>query len=578
MKIKHQQFIILLFTSVLLFSVLSIFIYFHQRQVLRKQIYSQLESIATAKENRIKGIIETAKEIATFPAISQYIIENLTQFKERPDQDYLNGISLRLKRYGDLISSFNELHLANLNGEIIASSDSSIIGRNFSKHEAFTVPASGKKYLDGFHYNERNQLNLFLSSPIFSGNKLMGVLIIETNPGNILSITNDYAGLGETGEVSLGKRYGDSIVYLTPLRFDRNAALKRKIAITDTSFAMIKAVSRKEGLIPEVIDYLGDEVIAVTRHIPESDWGMVVKITEREAMLPVYGLRNALVLFNLGAFVLAVIVSLIAGNYFAKPIHEMIQTSNKIKEGDLSARVSKISNNELGLLANSINHMASRLQKKVEQLDNYAYMISHDLKAPLAAIEGLILLMDDQPLDKEGKEMSGMIKTKAEEMRSMVDNILKSAMQQNKELEYINLLHIAKKVVQSLNPPNHYHIFIQHNLPIVKCDRTSIIQIFQNLLSNAIKYNNKEQPLIKIIHTEFAKYYKVCIEDNGEGIPKEKLATVFQIFETAHTEERSDSHGIGLSIVKQLVEENGGKIWVESFPGEGSIFHFTIPK
>ncbi len=100
----------------------------------------------------------------------------------------------------------------------------------------------------------------------------------------------------------------------------------------------------------------------------------------------------------------------------------------------------------------------------------------------------------------------------------------------------------------------------------------------QNLISNAIKFMDKDQPLIKIGSVEHNRFYQICVTDNGPGISKDTVDKIFDMFEIGHENKMVESHGIGLSIVKKIVEEHGGRIWVESVEGQETHFYFTIPK
>jgi PAS domain S-box-containing protein len=222
------------------------------------------------------------------------------------------------------------------------------------------------------------------------------------------------------------------------------------------------------------------------------------------------------------------------------------------------------------------------LQNINNYLDKYAYVISHDLKAPLAAIEGLVPFIKEdyqiKPLDHEGEMMLDMITVKTQDMRNIIEEVLKSAKKEKKIRESVNVHQTVQDIIQTLNPPKHFHILLQYSLPTIRYNRIALMQIMQNLIGNSIKFMDKEQPLIQITSSESSNHYIVCVTDNGPGIPKHHLENIFNAFESCNTNERIESYGIGLSIVKQLVNENGGKIWAESQLGKETKFHFTIPK
>lgn len=123
---------------------------------------------------------------------------------------------------------------------------------------------------------------------------------------------------------------------------------------------------------------------------------MITKIDYEEAMEPVTKLRNMLLFFNALAFLWAFVVAYFAGKQFARPIEELISSTNTIKKGDLSKRAAVNAKNEIGVLVASFNEMAEQLQKKIEQMDNYAYIISHDLRAPLNSLESLAMIIREE--------------------------------------------------------------------------------------------------------------------------------------------------------------------------------------
>jgi PAS domain S-box-containing protein len=873
MKIRNQQFLLVFIPVVVLLACFSVFFYVFQFKTIKKQVYDHVEAISEAKARRINGMISAAFDLISLPSGNTFLLSNVEKYRSDTTFPLQKNLSELLNRYVQNLTKFHKVYILSDRGTVIASSDPTCINRDFADNPAFKVSSGGRKFLDGFHFDEKKLLRIYLSAPLISRNSLIGVILIEYNSDDIISISSDYTGLGKTGETLLAEYIGGKIYFLVPLRHDPDAALKRFLPPGDSSYPMYKVLHEQKGVF-EARDYRGVKVIAAGRYINESKWGIVTKIDYDEAMKPLSVLNKALVIFFLFALMIAAVISLVAGNYIASPLNEFIRSSNEIKDGDLSKRVVLSSKNELGILARSFNEMAGKLSGKIEkterfsaqilnmtasgivvlkaernerneisdfifvmvnkatekitgkksseltgksllktfpalqkkglfptevtvaetgqsasrefyydedgyntwvqsdiykfedglivtlnditerkrselriqeseailkqaqqlsrvghflwtfnppglvwsdemyrihgyepgelefgndliyrivyaedvefirllnlkyiegyvenyeyeyrlvrkngsvgfaigkvepvvgddgklvkvigvvqditdlkltelelrkakndleeyniklektvekrteelsnanenlrganaELEKFAYIVSHDLKAPLSAFEGLLTLLKEyagKPLGEEGKELVSLMEGRVTVMKDLITDILASTRKQKRIKEPLNLYMLVRQVINTLNPPQHFHFFVQHNLPEVVFNKSAMMQILQNLIANAIKYMDKNHPLIKIRFRDAGNFYQICVEDNGTGISADKLSRIFNLFEVAHTSEKIESYGIGLSIVKRLVEENGGNVWVESVQGEGSHFHFTVLK
>jgi signal transduction histidine kinase len=142
----------------------------------------------------------------------------------------------------------------------------------------------------------------------------------------------------------------------------------------------------------------------------------------------------------------------------------------------------------------------------------------------------------------------------------------------------IDLNGLLKEVIDLLAPPEHIQVTVENKLPVILSERTRIRQIFQNLISNAIKYMDKHQGRIKVGCADDNGYWRFSVSDNGPGIEERYFQKIFQLFQTLKPIDESESTGIGLTIVKKMIDMYGGKIWLESKPGYGTTFFFTLPK
>jgi len=237
-------------------------------------------------------------------------------------------------------------------------------------------------------------------------------------------------------------------------------------------------------------------------------------------------------------------------------------------------------------LEQSNEHLESaveELERANKELQDFAHIAAHDLKAPLRTIGTLADWISTDYADKfdeQGKEQVELLATKAQQMAALVDDILRYSKlgREDFKKEPVALDAVVSAVIGEVAPPENIEISIADELPTLTCGKTHILQIFQNLIGNAVKYMDKPNGRIQIGCTEQDGSWKFSIADNGPGIERKSFERIFEMFETLEPRKGVESTGIGLAIVKKLVELNGGRVWVESIPGEGSTFFFTLPK
>ena len=225
-------------------------------------------------------------------------------------------------------------------------------------------------------------------------------------------------------------------------------------------------------------------------------------------------------------------------------------------------------------------NILKELEKSNDELQEYAHVVSHDLKSPLRSIDALvswIKLDNTDKLDAATLDNLALIESTLETMEKLISSVLEysSAGINNKE-EQVDLNETVAKLKRALFIPDNICINTLNKLPIVRGDKTKFQQLFQNILSNAIKFCDKEVGLVEIDYMDNNTFHQFSIKDNGIGIEKKHHNKIFQIFHSLHT--REDSTGVGLSIVRKIIELYEGNIWLESKPNKGSTFYFTIKK
>lgn len=221
-----------------------------------------------------------------------------------------------------------------------------------------------------------------------------------------------------------------------------------------------------------------------------------------------------------------------------------------------------------------------RLTNTNKQLDEFVYIVSHDLKAPLRGLASLCNFIEEElgPQPKqEVMDLLLMMKSRTFRMQSLIDGILHYSRMANSicEKEEVSCNELITSVIDLLEPPKNIKFDIQDNLPVLVTEKIKLHEVFQNLISNAIKYNNKESGIIKVKYFSYPGHYEFSVSDNGCGIKQEHFEKVFGIFQTLNSKDKVESTGIGLTIVKKIIEQQQGEIKIDSEPGLGSTFSFT---
>lgn len=296
---------------------------------------------------------------------------------------------------------------------------------------------------------------------------------------------------------------------------------------------------------------------------------------------------------------LLMIVLVIAGLIFAyllqgfisEPILELARAARQISDrADYSLRVTKPGQDEIGVLYDGFNAMLAQIQERQQQLersnrdlDQFAYVASHDLKAPLRAITTLSSWIEEDlagKLDDEGRRQMELLRSRVRRMDALIEGILHYSRIGRLESrgERVEVARLLAEVVEAIDPPAGFRIEVAPAMPVLHTHRLRLEQVFTNLISNAIQHHHRIVGRVEVSWRRLGDVHEFTVADDGPGIAREHQARVFMMFQSFGNTEKGDHTGLGLSLVKKLVEEEGGSISLESEPGHGCRFCFTWPE
>ena len=403
-------FLIIALTPILIISAYS---FFETQNKLASATTEHLSSIANLQKERVSELLDRYIQEAKLIASKTQLRLSIAQYNKNSSISIAENINALLDDTKNSVSDIYTISVINLGGTVIASTDSNLRNSAFGSKE--NLLKGQKAYtIIGLFKDKNNQLRFELVGPIVLDGKIIGVVDIISSADLLISVTEDYTGLGKTGEVVLAEKNqaGDAL-FLTPLRFNAGAAFTQVISSDKTDNPMTQALQGKEEVFTGMStkDYRGTPIFAVTRFIPATGWGLVAKIDREEALAPASAFRDTFLLIILFSLFIIVGLSLFISNTLASPLIRLTIRAKALAALDFTTTTTTTtttsSNDEIGQLARVFNDMVGKLKSSYTTLEKKVRDRTQDLEEVKAKDEAILTSIGDAVMacDKDGRVM-----------------------------------------------------------------------------------------------------------------------------------------------------------------------------
>ena len=367
-----------------------------QKNALKSKGIAALESIADLKADKIISFYDELKKDITVSQGYFNVKTNLPivtrHANDRTNPEYIaakTALDSQLKTFAK-VKGYDNFMLVSPEGKIVYSTSetdaATVLDNPLPDPEgmAFEEGQGGIYFSNVFRdKTEGDDFVILAAAPVRDNNdNFTGVIAFKVGMDSVYRYIQNTTGLGRTGETLLGKRFADEVIFLNPLRHDPDAALRRRVSVySEHAIPIILATGRQQGVI-ETTDYRRVEVLAVYRHIPIIDWGLVAKIDTTEVFASIYALGNKTLFLSLGIATAVTLIAYLFGTRITRPLTKLALAAEKMSEGDLDVQVDiRKTKDETGILADTFNIMVSRLKESYTGLEHKIAERTRDLES-----------------------------------------------------------------------------------------------------------------------------------------------------------------------------------------------------
>jgi signal transduction histidine kinase len=564
------------------------------KEGIREELLRHLLGAVSLKRDSIDQWYEErrlqASAIPRIPGLEQQALALAdVSFETRAADPAHASLRDHLRLYTEDQGFYDEVFLMDLHGRIILSTDPKQEGKFKDNRPYFQEGRKGFYIQNTYHSVTLGRTTSTIALPVLRDGRAVAVMAFRLRINRLYEIIHAYAGMGRQSDMYLVNNYN----YFVTNPAGKNGFAMKRVNYTEP----VRRCLIGQTDADELTSYDGREVLAAFTYLPDYRLCIVAEFESEIAYRPVRKLQYFMMGVTGATLAAVMLVAVFLSASISRPILELDAAAARAASDDMEQQIDLDLRDELGTLARSFNTMLANLQDRTQalarsnadlersniDLEEFGYAVSHDLKEPLRSVSGFLELLkrragaklDDKAHDYIDRSLAG-----AERMRLLIEDLLAYARVSTgpRTLHAVDLSQLMRDVLGGLEQSveeSGARIEVGE-LPVLQVERALLSAVFQNLIANALKFR-REQPVIRIGAREEDGQWQFSVEDNGIGIDAEQYDRVFQVFQRLHGKDEYPGTGIGLAVCKKIVERHGGRIWLESTPGVGTTFYFTIP-
>ena len=550
---------------------------------LRDNARSQLETLADIHHDRLEDYAAANQRNLALVASRTQLRRNLDAELTAPAAENVDGMNRILDDAASATGVVESVSVLSPAGTVLASSDRARIGADLS--ESVWFPSAVLDPSVGTIVATEDGLRGIHAAPMVLEDRLIGVALVVMLLEDLESVASVVA-VGESQELLVAARDDAGVLrHLVPPRFPEGSAAP------DESGSLAAAVAGFDASASNGRDYREAKVFSAARTLPSTGWGLEVKIDESEALQPIADLRRVMIGLVLGGIVFGALAAVFLSGRLAGPVRSLRDVARRISAGERELRAPTGRTRELSELALSFNEMADDLVStnkglmvRNEQLEQFVYVSSHDLKSPLRSITSfsqLIELEHSEELSDTARRYLDIVQSSAGRLHAVIEDLVAylridphavspSPVPLNEVLE--DIVELRRPAIEA----DGDEVSIG-DLPVVVGDRVMMRQLFDNLVGNALTYRRPDS-VAEIVVSGSAddEFAVIRVDDAGIGIDPSHREQVFGVFERLHGHEVPGT-GMGLAICSRIADAQGGSIEIGDSPLGGCRVTVTLP-